>query len=58
MSGQSVKAPNIYPFDEYDLGLYFMTLIHKLCVDVVVTYLPVKSEINRSNGSKVMSYKH
>ena len=37
-------------FDFHDLELHPMTLVLKSDLDMVVTYLQTKNEVNRSNG--------
>ena len=38
-----------------DLELDPMTFISEVDLDILVTYLPAKDEVSRSNGSKVIS---
>ena len=38
----------------FDLDLGLMTLVLKLDLDMVVTYLHAKNSVNRSSGSKVI----
>ena len=45
-----LPAPGLY----CDLELDPMTFILELDLDIVVTYLRAKSEVNRSDGSKVI----
>ena len=43
-------------FDVYDLDFGSMTLTLKLDLDMMVTYVHAKNEVNRLKGSKVMAW--
>ena len=54
-NGSKVIVENSTLFDVIDLDLDPMTLISKCDPDMMVTYLHIKKQSDRSKGSKVMA---